>query len=308
MGRFNNNYKPEEKQIAEKPSMGMSINSNQLLTPAAIRELATVQAQMVVAKSYPRYMPEVYQKVQTICDSKSLANSATYAYSRGGTGINGPTIRLAEALAKAFGNMKYGFEETDSSNGETKVRAYAFDMETNTLAERTFSVPHTRYTKDRGNQALTDPRDIYEMVANNAQRRVRACILEIIPGDVVDYAMDACMKTRQANIDKSPEKREIMLKAFKNYEVGKADIEAFIQRKFEAIEDSQWLRLQDIYAALKNGMAKKEDFFKAPINPEGRVAGEQVAVVVNVPTSENNPVEAEPQNGPESFDDEEETF
>lgn len=286
MGRISNELQKREE--AQKPSMGMSISSSQLLTPAAVRELATVQAQMVVAKSYPRYMPDVYEKVESICASKNLATASTYAYSRGGTGINGPTIRLAEALAKAFGNMKYGFEETDSSNGETKVRAYAFDMETNTLAERTFTVPHTRYTKDRGNQALTDPRDIYEMVANNAQRRVRACILEIIPGDVVDYAMEQCERTRLANIDKSPEKKAAMLEAFKAFNVGKADIEAFIQRKFEAIEDSQWLKLQNIYRSLKDGMARKEDFFKAPLNPEPAVVDEQVPEVMpNVPNEEN---------------------
>lgn len=288
MGRISNELQKREE--APKPSMGMSISSSQLLSPAAVRELATVQAQMVVAKSYPRYMPDVYKKIDVTCSSKNLAKVSTYAYARGGTAINGPTIRIAEAIAKDFGNMKYGFEETDSSNGETKVRAYAFDMETNTLVERTFTVPHVRYTK-YGTQVLNDPRDIYEMVANNAQRRVRACILEIIPGDVVDYAMEVCQKTREANIDKSPERMNAMLEAFKAFNVGKADIEALIQRKFEAIEDSQWLRLQDIYRSLKDGMATKEDFFKAPINPEPNVVMEQPAEVVpNNPISENNSV------------------
>ena len=302
MGRLTN-YN-EDKQIAPKPNMGMEISNNQLLTPAAVRELATVQAQMIMAKSYPRYMPEVYKKVDLICASKNLANASTYAYSRGGTGINGPTIRLAEALAKAFGNIKYGFEETDSSGEETKVRAYAFDMETNTLAERTFSVRHSRYTKTGGNQSLTDPRDIYEMVANNAQRRVRACILEIIPGDVVDYALDACMNTRKTNIDKTPERMSAMLNAFKVYGVGKADIEAFIQRKFEAIEDSQWLRLQDIYRSLKDGMASKEDFFKTPVSADDRLVDETDPEPLNVPNTENNNTEPMPKE----TDEEEELF
>ena len=285
MGRIS-----EEKQIAQKPSMGMSINSNQLLTPAAVRELATVQAQMVIAKSYPRDMVSIYDKVDNICASKNLAEASTYAYARGGSSISGPTIRLAEALAKAFGNIKYGFEETDTNDDETKVRAYAFDMETNTLAERTFSVPHVRYSGG-SKKRLDDPRDIYEMIANNAQRRVRACILEIIPGDVVDRAIEACLKTRTMNIDKSPEKMKAMLDAFKAYGVGKADIEAYIQRKFEAIEDSQWLRLKDIYRSLRDGMAKKEDFFKASVDQSKNVVAEQDATIVEaetVPTSENN--------------------
>lgn len=261
----------DERGMAPKPSMGMSIGANQLLTPAAVRELATVQAQMVVAKSYPRYMPDVYHRVDNLCASPNLAKASTYAYARGGTSINGPTIRLAEALAKAYGNLKYGFEETDSDDRETKVRAYAFDMETNTLAERTFTVPHLRYANKKVSE-LTDPRDIYEIIANNAQRRVRACILEIIPGDVVDYAMEACQQTRLAHLDKTPESMQNLLDAFQRFNVGKADIEAFIQSKYEAIKDSQWLKLRDIYASLRDGIAKKEDFFKAPVQAGERMA------------------------------------
>ena len=77
MGRISNELQKREE--AQKPSMGMSISSSQLLTPAAVRELATVQAQMVVAKSYPRYMPDVYEKVESICASKNLATASTYA-------------------------------------------------------------------------------------------------------------------------------------------------------------------------------------------------------------------------------------
>jgi hypothetical protein len=38
-------------------------------------------------------------------------------------------------------------------------------LETNTRREVTFQVPHIRYTK-KGGYRLEDPRDIYEMVAN----------------------------------------------------------------------------------------------------------------------------------------------
>lgn len=264
--------KNEQKAMDfERPSMPapqMGINPNQMMTPAAAREIATVQAQMVVAKCYPRDLSQVYYKIEQICAGEKLAKESTYLYGRGGASITGPSIRLAEAVSRAYGNMKYGFVEEDSNESESTVRAYAFDMETNTLAERSFTVPHVRYTKNGGVEKLIDPRDIYEVVANNASRRVRACILEIVPGDVIDYALAICQKTLASHVDKKPETMAALLKGFAKYNISKAEIEAFIQRKFEAIADSQIIRLGEIFQSLKDGIAKKEDFFKGDVTIE----------------------------------------
>ena len=65
-------------------------------------------------------------------------------------------------------------------------------------------MPHVRYSK-KGKQILTDPRDIYEVVANNGARRLRACILGVIPGDVIEAAMEQCSITLKANADVSIE-------------------------------------------------------------------------------------------------------
>ncbi|MDT1904179.1 hypothetical protein FPK34_26285, partial [Acinetobacter baumannii] len=76
-----------------------------------------------------------------------------------------------------------------SENGESTVEAFAWDVETNTRQTKVFQVPHIRYTRN-GSKKLTDPRDIYELVANNGARRLRACILGVIPGDVIDDAVN----------------------------------------------------------------------------------------------------------------------
>ena len=165
------------------------------------------------------------------------------------------------------------------------------------MAERTFHVPHIRQTKD-SRKELTDPRDIYETVANNASRRVRACILEIVPSDIVNYAVQVCQNTLRSTIKKGPEERAKLLEAFKAYDVTSEDIEAFIQRKFEAIEDSQWLRLREIYNALKDGIAKKEDFFK---NTPKTEAPKKAPEPKQEPKPE--PMPTAPQNGPEAFED-----
>jgi len=152
-------------------------------------------------------------------------------------------------------------------------------------------------------------------VANNAARRVRACILEIIPSDVVDYAMDICNKTRKSNANITPEKLENLVKAFGQYGVGKAQIEDFIQRRIGAIKVEQYLRLRDIYASLKDGVAKPENFFKEVKEvQETRLAGvgnpSGIAAEPTVAETDNTPSGIKPDEGvgPEAFEEDEELF
>ena len=225
------------------------------------RAIAEVQAALVIAKQFPRNPIEAYDRVMNACQRPGLAQSAVYSYARGGTSVTGPSIRLAEMLAQNWGNIQYGIRELSSENGESTVEAFAWDVETNTRQTKVFQVPHIRYTR-QGTKKLTDPRDIYELVANNGARRLRACILGVIPGDVVDAAVDQCEKTIHANADTSPEGVQKLVKAFEQFGVTKEDIENFIQRRLEAITPANVVSLRKIFTSLRDGMSSAKDWFK----------------------------------------------
>ena len=239
------------------------------MNPAVAREVAQVQGQIMMAKAYPRNMDMVLAKVESACSRKTLAEHALYTYARGGTNISGPTIRLMEALASAYGNIKAGYEVVEADSEKSRIRAYAYDMETNTVIERNFDVEHIRYTSNEGRKRLTDPRDIYEVIANNASRRVRACLQQIIPGDIVDYAVDLTKKTLVNNVDTSPEARNALVEAFSAYGVTKIMLEAYIQRKIDAITADQLVNLRGVYASLRDGIATVSDFFDPNAKPIG---------------------------------------
>ena len=157
-------------------------------------------------------------------------------------------------------NLAYVHPEAQLGNNVT-VEAFAWDVETNTRQTKVFQVPHMRYTRN-GSKKLTDPRDIYELVANNGARRLRACILGVIPGDVVDAAVDQCEKTIHANADTSPEGVQKLVKAFEQFGVTKEDIEGFIQRRLEAITPANVVSLRKIFTSLRDGMSSAKDWFK----------------------------------------------
>ena len=140
--------------------------------------------------------------------------------------------------------------------------AYAWDLETNTRQTKIFSVPHIRSTK-KGNIPLTDPRDIYELVANQGARRMRACILGVIPGDVIESAIAQCHQTLLQGEEKPLIDiiKEVSLYFQRDFNVPVEALEKYIGCKSEAFSMNDCIRLRKVYISLKDGMAKREDYF-----------------------------------------------
>ena len=233
------------------------------------RQAQEVQAAMVIAKRFPRDEVKSYNRIMRACQRKGLAEEAMYEYPRGGTKVTGPSIRLAEAIAQNWGNIDFGIIELEQKSGESQVMAYAWDLETNTRQTKIFSVPHVRGTR-KGNIPLTDPRDIYEMVASNGARRIRACILGIIPGDVVEASVETCQKTLiTGNEEPLIDRVRKGIKLFEDkFSVTQQMIEKYIGCKSEAFSENDMVRLNNVFRSLRDGMAKREDYFdiSLPIN------------------------------------------
>lgn len=235
------------------------------------REIAEVKAAMAVAQMYPRDQRKAMDRILNACARPTLAEKAQYAFARGGQEITGPSIRLAETIAQGWGHLQYGMRELSNVGGASEVEAYCWDLESNVRKSIQFTVSHVRNTK-KGSYALTDSRDIYENVANNGARRVRACILAIVPGDVVEAAEQACEQTLRAKVDISPERIAKLLEAFAAFGVDKEAIEKKIQRRMDSILPAQVVSLGRIYNSLRDGMSKPGEWFdvsvEAPKVPE----------------------------------------
>lgn len=250
------------EDILDKAVVTIRPSTNVMGDASTQRELAEVQAAMIIAKRFPRDEAEALEKIKMACQRNSLAEVALYSYSRGGTEITGPSIRLAEAMVQLWRNVQFGIRELEQRNGESTVEAYAWDIENNIRQVKVFQVPHKRYTKTKGAYALEDPRDIYEMTANQGARRLRACILGIIPGDIVEAAVTECENTLKAKADVTPDGIKKMLDAFAEFKVTREQIEKRIQRKLETITPAQKVGLGKIYNSMKDGMSGPMDWFE----------------------------------------------
>ena len=228
------------------------------------REASEIQAMVFMAKQFPRNQIQAADRILNACTRQTLADSAVYSYPRGGQNVEGPSIRLAEVLAQNWGNLDFGIRELSQENGVSTVEAYAWDLETNVRQAKVFQVAHKRMAKG-GTKTLTDPRDIYEMVANQGSRRLRACILSIIPGDIVEAALAQCSVTQAASVGATPEEiKETIRKltaTMEKFGITAENIQDRYQCRLEAIRPAQIVELRKIYTSLKDGMSKPSDWF-----------------------------------------------
>lgn len=227
------------------------------------RAVAEVKAAVAMAMANPRDPVKATDRILRECQRPTLAEQAVYAYPRGGTQVSGPSIRLAEAIGRAWGNLDFGIKEMSRQGRQSEVMAYAWDLETNTRSTKTFVVRHERDTK-QGKRALTEERDIYEMVANMGARRVRNCILSLIPGDVISAAVEQCDATIQKSGGAPEEQIKNMLKAFGKLGVTQAQIEKRLQHHLtpEATVWAEISSLKKIYNSVNDGMSTVAAWFE----------------------------------------------
>ena len=254
------------------------------------RAIAEAQGKLVIAKRFPRDEARAYAKIMESCRRKGLAEEATYAFPRGGQTVSGPSIRLAEELARAWGNIDYGIRELSRKEGVSEMEAYAWDLETNTSSSQKFSVRHLR-DKRGGPEVLTDERDIYELTANQGARRLRARVLAILPPDLVEAALTECKQTLAGKSDEPIADRvRKMIRAFEKFGVTAPMIEARLGHTLDAVLPDELADLIGIFNSLKSGMSKAGDWFggaKAPL--ESSAILDDVQATASAPPAKRAP-------------------
>ena len=238
------------------------------VTIESSRAIAEAQGKLIIAKNFPRNEYEAYAKAIEACKRKSLAEKAIYSYPRGKETITGPSIRLAEELARCWGNIEFGIKELSQKEGESEMQAYCWDMETNTMSSQTFVVAHVRDTK-YGAKKLTEQRDIYENNANMAGRRLRARILAVLPPDLVEKAVLECRKTLSGNNDTPISDRiKGMVIAFEKFGIKVDTIEKRLGRKIDSMTNEDITEYVGIYNSLKDGNTSVSEWFDVKVNAD----------------------------------------
>lgn len=232
------------------------------------RAIAEVKAAMAMAKASPRNKYAAMERILDACSRHDFAKTALFAYPRGGEQIEGPSIRLAEMIARCWGNIEYGIKELSQDEGMSEMMAYAWDLETNVRSIQTFKVKHERRTRG-GVTKLDDQRDIYEIGANLGARRLRARILAVIDSDVVEAAVKqvkASLAAELAGTNKKTlaERLNKLVSEFGKLGVKVSHIEARLGKQLKDILPEEYSELCSIYNSIKDGGYKPSEYFNIP--------------------------------------------
>lgn len=252
------NFVPD--QVGMTPPMD-DINQGTVVIEAN-RAIAEAQGKLAIAKRFPRDEIRAYAAARAACQRKSVAERAFYSYPRGTSVVTGASIRFAEELARCYGNIDYGIKELSRKKGESEMMAYAWDLETNTVSSQTFTNPHIRETKNSIVELKSD-RDIYEINANMAARRLRARILAILPNYFVEDCIEECKKTIAGKNDEPliDRVRKLVVQ-FEKIGVTKEMIERYLEKKTTEMDLNDIVEFVGIYNSIKDKQHTVSDWFE----------------------------------------------
>lgn len=242
---------PQVEVVKDIPSEPMEIGFEGRL-------LEEVKAAIFLAKQFPRDEFQAEEKIIELCKRQRFAENALYSLPRGGSFVEGITIRMAEALARTWGNIQYSIIELQTKDGMSKMLAYAWDVENNTKSTRQFDVSMTRYTK-AGTRNLNSYQECYEVKAGYGARFLRGCILNLIPADIVEMATETIKETLANKYkDVTIEKEKALNFMISKLDLTQKDLENFLNCRYEEWQEKELLSLKFAYNGIKEGQMKVE--------------------------------------------------
>lgn len=221
-------------------------------TSAAAEKQFEIQSAIVIAKRFPRNEDTAFEKLMKAAKRTSFAEDAAYAFPRGGTTVEGPSVNLAREAARIWGNVRYGLEVIRDDEESRQIRGWAWDMETNTkvTAEDDFK----KLVQRKSGWIKPDERDLRELTNRRGAILVRNCLLQILPKDLVEDAMFRCKETLKKGAEQDPETaRKRLILAFSELNVSPEMLESKLGHSLSRCSPAELADLRKVYKSIADG-------------------------------------------------------
>lgn len=255
---------------------------------------AGVIARFQMARLVPRDTETARARILKDCERPRFAELAEYEIPRGGKTIKGPSIRLAEVCARAWGNIEIDAVITFEDDEKRHVRVTATDFETNATYATDITVSKVverRTVKDPseiiGSRVNSTGQQVYLVRANETDllakhnalvsKARRNVIFAIVPGDIVDEALERAQATvRDADAKDPDAERRRIFDGFAKLGVEPGQLaEALGLPSSSQVGPAQIGTLRKWYAAIRDGETTIAELLapKKPDAPAGDTAG-----------------------------------
>lgn len=292
---------PVSRTLAAGNAPGMNIGAVAIESERAIAE---ARGQMQLAKMFPRDLNAAYAELMMSCKMPELAEVAFYSVPQGGQKVSGPSIRLAEEIARVYENFEYGHRELARQEagpgpkdfGRSEVEVFAWDKQKNNRSIRQITVLHVLDTKE-GPRKLRDQKDIDNKIANVASKQIRGRILALMPKWMVQGAINECRKTLAGQNDEPiPVRVRKMVQVFAKYGATTELLETYLGKKLDDVLADDLVELRGVYTALEDG-APPSDYFGVKEDDDDKTQA-PAAAAISQQVQESNAAPTKPAAQP----------
>jgi hypothetical protein len=270
-------------------------------TALAVREKAMVEARYTIALNRPRNIDAAWQRLERECKRPAFAQHAIYRKPIG-EGIEGPSIRLAEAAAQALGNILVETPTWFDDIEKRIMRVVVVDLESNMTYSKDVTIMKRveRSRLGEGQTAIRQRvnsrgRTVYLVEATDDEilntenalvsKALRTLLLRVIPGWMIEEAMLVVRATRANENARDPDdaKRRV-LSAFASLNVTVEQLTEYLGHDAGQLAPKELDELRALYTTLKEGettwkevadarAAEREPAAPAAQNPEPAQGG-----------------------------------
>ena len=181
---------------------------------------AEVDTQIATAKQYPRDIYGALNNIKTIATlDNSTAEDCFYALRRQGTLIEGVSVRLAEIIAGAWGNMRVQTRIIGNDGKTITAQGVCHDLETNLAV----SVEVKRRITDKSGKTYSED---MQVTTGNAASAIafRNAVLKVVPKAVTKRVIDEIKQVALGKAIDLETRRQNMIAYFGKLGVSQTDI------------------------------------------------------------------------------------
>lgn len=231
-----------------------------------------VDVQIATAKRYPRSVRTFLQQAQEMATlDEETAESCFYALPRDGKTVEGPSARLAEICASAYGHIRAEARIVAEDERFITARATAWDIQNNVAVA--FEVRRritTSEKKNKNGQTIPSKRysDDMIVVTGNAASSIalRNAVFKVIPSAFWRPIYEKCRQVAVGNADTLANRRAKMLEHFQK--MGVPSERVFTVLGVKGVEDitlDHLATLKGTATAIKDGDTTVDEAFPNPV-------------------------------------------
>jgi hypothetical protein len=239
---------------------------------AAVAEQARaqVEARFIMARRFPRDEMRVREKLLLACRRPGFAEAAIY-HKPIGDGVEGPSVRMAEEAARCMGNIATDMTTIYDDQHERVIQVSATDLEANLTYPVSITIEKTvERRKVKGGQVIRGQRvnsygdtiyiveatddEILNKVNALASKALRTVLLRLVPGDILEEAMQTAYETRRNTDAQDPEQaKKRCCDAFSSIGVPVISLSEYLGHSMDVVTLDELDTLRGVYGAIKEG-------------------------------------------------------